>query len=133
MCLDTTKFDVRSRLLTGLGNVDHQARAVWASSAKQFHHDYKAGGTALVTFSNAAGQVRKQGTDPLGRWAYQLLGGSKDTKILIISVYQCGKRSTKKIGLTAFHQQQTLLSEMNREDVDPRRNFHQDLTVFIQK
>ena len=62
-----------------------------------------------------------------------LLNGKGDKEILIISIYQCCKSPTNLIGNTAYHQQQTLLSEKNRKDIDPRRNFYKDLKKFIQE
>ena len=72
----------------------------------------KPGGTSVITFGKTAGRVKEQGTDPFRRWTYQLLDGKGDTDILIISVYQCCKKTTKEIGMTAFHQQQLVLSEL---------------------
>ena len=35
--------------------------------------------------------------------------------------------------MTAFHQQQIMLSELDRKDLDPRRNFLRDLKGFLRK
>ena len=50
--------------------------------------------------------------------------------ILIMSIYQCCKNTTNSQGKTAFHQQETMLSEMNQNDCDPRRNFYKDMCKF---
>ena len=64
---------------------------------------------------------------------YQLLDGKGNTDILIISIYQCCKKPTNEIGMTAFHQQQLMLSELDRKDLDPCRNFLRDLKGFLRK
>jgi hypothetical protein len=79
----------------------------------------------------SGGRVKKSGTDKLGRWSYQLLDGQGSRDVLIISVYQCCRQPADPQGMTAYHQQQVLLSEMDQTDLDPRRNFYQDLKQFI--
>ena len=53
--------------------------------------------------------------------------------ILIISIYQFCKNPTNPQGKSAYHQQETILSERNRSDCDPRRNFYKDVCKFIQR
>ena len=53
--------------------------------------------------------------------------------ILVMSIYQCCKNLTNPQEMTAFHQQETMLSEMNRNDFDPKRDFYKDMCKFIKK
>ena len=59
------------------------------------------------------------------------LNAKGNKEILIISLYQCCKQPTNKVGNTSFHQQRILLYEMNRRDTDPRKNFYKDLRKLI--
>jgi hypothetical protein len=47
-----------------------------------------------------------------------------------MNVYQCCKSPTNPTGINAYHQQTILLSEMDKTDTGPRRNFH--LVAFIK-
>ena len=80
--------------------MDQKAKAIWNSGTIPTESEFKPGGTSVITFGKTAGQVKEQGTDPLGRWTYQLLDGKGDTDILIIIVYQCCKQPTNEIGIT---------------------------------
>ena len=68
----------------------------------------------------------------MGRWSYQLLDGKGNREILIMSIYQCCTNPTNKVGIVAYHQQQTQLSMMNRQDTDPRKNFKRDILEFLK-
>ena len=50
-----------------------------------------------------------------------------------IAAYQVCVRPTNKTGLTAFHQQETLLGRQKQSDTNPRKNFHSDLKRFIKE
>ena len=49
-----------------------------------------------------------------------------------MSIYQCCKISTTPQGKTAYHQQETMLSEKNRNNCDPKRNSYKDMCKFIR-
>ena len=49
-----------------------------------------------------------------------------------MSIYQCCKNPINPQGKTAYHQQETMLSEMNRNDYDPRQNFYKDMCKFLR-
>ena len=80
-----------------------------------------------------AKRVIKQGIDDLGRWSWMALEGADNTVILVMSIYQSCRSPTNPQGKTAYHQQETLLSERNKTDRDPRRNFYKDMCKFLQK
>ena len=48
-----------------------------------------------------------------------------------MSIYQCCKNPTNPQGKTAYHQQGIMLSEKNRNDCDPRRNFYKDMCKLL--
>ena len=59
--------------------------------------------------------------------------GEDNKVILIMSIYQCCKNLTNPQERTAYHQQETMLSERNRKDCDPRRNFYKDMCKFLKR
>ena len=61
------------------------------------------------------------------------LEGAVNKVILIMSIYQCCKNPTNPQGKTAYHQQKTMLSERNKTDCDPRRNFSKDMSKFLRR
>jgi hypothetical protein len=110
--------------------MDKHSRAIWGTSQVIVEGDYKPVGTALITFGKTAGRVKEHGSDPLGRWTYQILEGKGNKEVLIMNVYQCCKSPTNPTGITAYHQQTIMLSEMDKTDTNPRRNFRRDLITF---
>ena len=111
----------------------------WTKQPKRFKNsgtiptesEFKPGRTSIITFGKTAGRVKKQGKDPLGRWSYQVLNRKGNTDILIIGIYQCCKSPTNKIGMTAYHQQKLMLSDLYRKYMDPLRNFLRNLKLFF--
>ena len=108
--LDTTKFHLLQQLQLKVTKIDSQARSTWSSSKITATRNYKPGGNGIITFGGHAGRIKASGTDPLGRWSYQLLDGKGNREILIMSIYQCCMHSTNKVGIAAYHQQPTHLS-----------------------
>jgi hypothetical protein len=53
--------------------------------------------------------------------------------VLIVSAYQCCKQPTNPKGITAYHQQEIMLSKSDRVDKDPREKFYQDIKTFLTK
>jgi hypothetical protein len=109
-----------------------QAMSVWGTSEVEVDNEsaYKLGGSGIITMGQTAGQVQKSGVDSMGRWTYQVLDGKGDKDILIVSVYQCCKQPTNSKGITAYHQQEIMLSETTRVDRDHRRKFSRDMKEF---
>ena len=128
------RTDIRQKFHEGTKRVDRSARGTWGTSQLPTASDseFKPGGTAIISTGKSAGRMKKSGSDNLGRWTYQLLDGQGEKDILIICVYQCCKNPTNPKGMTAYHQQEILLSEMDRPDTEPRRNFYRDLKEFIE-
>ena len=128
---DFLKIDQRQKFYEYTKSMNNQSRAVWGSSQVIVENNFKPGGTAIISQGKTAGRVKKSGIDAMGRWTYQLLDGQGDKDILIVSAYQCCKQPTNPVGITAYHQQEIMLSETDRVDRDPRRNFYRDLKSFI--
>lgn len=59
----------------------------------------------------------------------------KAAKIIycIFSIYHCCKNSTKDAKMTTYHQQQTLISEMDHPDLYPRPSFYTDIVDEIDR
>ena len=106
---------------------------MWGFSEINVGNEYKPGGTAIVAVGKTTRRVIKQGIDDLGRWSWMAFEGADNKVILIMSIYQCCKNPTNPQGKTAYHQQETMLSERNRTDCDPRRNFYKDMGKFLRK
>ena len=86
----------------------------------------------MVTFGKTTGRILKYGTDPLGRWTYVIYNGTEGKTIMVITVYHCN-RPTNKTGRAAWHQQQTLLTQLGRRNTNPRHNFREDIDRFLQQ
>ena len=86
---------------------------MWDTSRINVGSEYKPDGTAVVAFRKTARMVIQQGIDDLGRWSWMAFEGEDNRVLLITSIYQCCKSLTNPQGKTAFHQQETMLSEMN--------------------
>jgi hypothetical protein len=126
------RTDIRQSFFEGTKSMDRSSRSTWGTSQLPSNSDYKPGGTAIISTGKTAGRVKQSGADIFGRWTYQLLDGQGDRDILIVSIYQCCKSPTNPTGLTAYRQQEVLLSELDRTDRDPRRNFYRGLTKFVK-
>ena len=50
-----------------------------------------------------------------------------------MSIYQCCTSKNKNKTLPAARQQQILLSQMDRKDTNPTRNFRKDIIALIAK
>jgi hypothetical protein len=113
--------------------MNRYARAVGGTSQVVVENEsgFKPGGSVMVTIGQAAGRVKKSGVDSMGRWTYQVLDWKEGKDILIVSVYQYCKQPTNLKGITA--QQEIMLSEINRVDRDPRRNFYRDMKEFLKE
>ena len=88
VCRDTKNSTILQRFLTDT------SKSVWGASGINVGSDYKPGGTAVVAFRKTAIRVIQQGIDDLGRWSWMAFEG-EDKVILIMSIYQCCKSTTK--------------------------------------
>ena len=130
---DVTQGPIRKQFLEDTKQIAINSRSTWSSSQVPVATDYKPGGTGIVNFDRTASRVKRQGTDDMGRWAYTLLDGKGDKDVLIMSIYQVCKDPTNPSGITAYHQQEMMLGEKDRQDKNPRRNFFRDLRDFLNE
>ena len=69
----------------------------------------------------------------MGRWCYQVMEG-RGREVLLVNVYQVCEKSTSADGkLTNAQQQRIMLSEENRDNRDPRKQFRKDLIDLLRK
>ena len=92
---------------------DRASKSVWGASEINVGNDYKPGGTAIVAFGKTTRRVIQQGIDDLGRWSWMAFKEEDNKVILVISIYQCCKNPINPQEKTAYHQQETMLSEKN--------------------
>jgi len=124
--------NVRKSFYDKTQKMDQNSKSTWSSSDIPTDKNFKPGGTGIFTRGRSAGRIKQTGNDNLGRWSYQVLDGKGKRDVLIVSIYQCCKSSNDDGILTAHRQQKMLLGEMQKKDIDPRRNFKRDLTQFIK-
>lgn len=109
------------------------SKTTWGTSKVESDSDFKAGGTGIVTRASCSTRVKKEATDDLGRRTYQILDGKGKRDVLIMSIYQCCTSKNKNETLPASKQQEILLSQMDRKDINPTRNFRKDIIALIAK
>ena len=126
VCRDMRNSTVLQRFLIDTKKSDKESKSVWGASEINIGNDYKPGGTAMAAFGKIIRRVIQQGIDDLGRWSWIAFKGEDNKVILIMSIYQCCKNPTNPQRKTAYHQQETMLSERNRNNCDPRQNFYKD-------
>ena len=133
--LDTTKPKVTSILRKTIGAFDCWTRTklTVGSSPLEAQNFYKPGGTMVLALDNIVSTITAAGNDKLDRWSYQTVRGKNEKTITIISVYQVGKNSHRKLGTsTAGAQQFTLLRQEDATNIDPRHHFQKYLTNMIK-
>ena len=113
-------------------------------------NNYQPGGVMLTLTGKVTGRVNTIYSDPMGRFTYAKLQGSRDEGILMISAYRvCQKKGSISGPTTAFTQQigamlqeERLAAEQlqkegrtipkqNRRDLDPRKRLLADLKTLI--
>ena len=102
--LATNKNHIQQHLRQAVRKMDPGGRSTRGSSRIPSATDYKPSGMGIVSFGDHSGRIKETGNNSYGRWSYQIIDGKNNIDMLIISVYQCCKRPTNKIGGTAFHQ-----------------------------
>ena len=113
--------------------MDPRGRSTWGSSTIPSATDYKPGGTGIVSFGDHSGRIKETGNDRYNRWLYQIIDGKNNIDMLIISIYQCCKIPTNKLGSTAFHQQKIQFIDEGREDLDPGKHCQMIFKFFLSR
>ena len=104
-----------------------------SSSSINMGNFLKPGGTGILATNGFPGKTIERGTDPwrLGRWSYIVLHG-KYRKLLIVTGYRVGKRTSKAGPSTAWSQQKTLLLKAKRTE-EPQTAFITDLRHWMEE
>ena len=113
VCRDMRNSTILQQFLTETEKNDRSSKSVWGASRINVGSDYKPGGTAVAAFGKTARRVIQQRIDNLGRWSWMAFEGEDNKVILVMSICQCCKSPTNPQGKTAYHQQETMLSEKN--------------------
>jgi hypothetical protein len=92
---------------------------------------YKPGGTMSMALGNLVGRIIEKGGDYLGRWSFIRYAGIGHRSVMVVSAYQVCVRPTNLHGTTAFHQQQAILQQERRANINPRKNFLHDLAKAL--
>jgi exonuclease III len=130
--LDTTQYIVQNTLHTTSRRHWERSRLTIASSPIQFQNTWKPGGTSILSVGSITGRIKTHGSDPWGRWCYQIFQGSGGRRITIVSAYQVvANHSHNKGQYTAAAQQQSLLLRQSDKLQDPRQAFRRDITEFL--
>mmetsp|Transcript_18791 Transcript_18791/g.51454 ORF Transcript_18791/g.51454 Transcript_18791/m.51454 type:complete len:97 (+) Transcript_18791:2753-3043(+) len=82
--LDTTNFTVNEQLRNASRNIFDYSQLTAGSSSIPAKHNFKPGGTLLLSQGAMSARVQDAGHDALGRWTYQTFGGKRGKKITII-------------------------------------------------
>jgi hypothetical protein len=96
--------------------------------------DYMTGGTLTSTVDKWSSRVYKKQPDPsgMGRWSSQTLVGKKDSKIMIITGYQCMWNSSGDN--KAWNQEKIFMRDcQSRQSPHPRKQFIKDQIEFINE
>ena len=109
------------------------SKLTWGTSKVISNFNFKDGGTGIVTRASCSTRVKNKATDDLRRWTYQILDGKGIRDVLIMSIYQCCTSKNKNETLSASRQQQILLSQMDRKDTNPTRNFRKDIIALLAR
>ena len=123
--LDTTQSSVRYKCQTGFTKHLNPCKLTMSSSAMIAPHDYKPGGTMIVSRGSITGRHSVSGSDSLGRWSFQKFIGKNLRTIVVISAYQVCQTHDTKGKTTAFAQQQAQLATDGRASQDtPKESLH---------
>jgi hypothetical protein len=100
----------------------------------QLTTNYKPGGTLILAQDHITGRVIEKHSDALGCWTHLKMAGRDGKIIHFLTAHQVCSRPTHRHGITAFHQQESLLRQRpsNGQDLNPRRQFYKDLIKYLK-
>jgi hypothetical protein len=116
--LDTQKFAIQKALQDTARKTQTSTSTI---SAEKF---YKPGGTMIMAQGDLVGRITERGSDSMGRWSWIKLVGKNQRLVTLISAYQVCARPTNRTGITAYHQQQSILRQRGIKKAKPRHFFH---------
>ena len=112
----------------------NQTRLVTSCSSIQASHRYLPGGSAILATGNLTGRILATFTDDaLGRWSSIRIRGNQGVHVLIVTAYMVCKTSISSTGpTTAFRQQYSILRAQGIQNPNPRQQFINDLSSFLE-
>ncbi len=139
LCLSETNLDwnrsyVKYDILSRQRKTWKHAATTFSAIEMESSSDYMTGGTLTSTVDKWSSQVYKKQPDPsgMGRWSSQTLVGKKDSKITIITGYQCMQNSSGDN--SAWNQEKIFMRDRkSRQSPHPRKQFIKDLIEFINE
>jgi hypothetical protein len=108
------------------------AATFFSSIDMESSSDYMTGGTLTSTVNCWSSWLFKKDVDPSGmeQWSYQTLVGKKNTKITLITGYQCVWNASAES--SAWTQQKIFMRDwQSKTSPDPRKQFVTELIQFI--
>lgn len=90
------------------------------------------GGVAQIILRKVSGRIKSQGKDPLGRWCWQELHLDGTRTLVLITAYRVCTPNTTDKETTTWSQQWRKLRAAGIDNPNPRRQFLQDLTEYLQ-
>ena len=91
--------------------LSHSSLTMGSSPIKMMHQ-YKPGGTMLLSRGKISARLVTTGTDDMGRWTYQTFSGKRNRNVTIVNAYQvCNKSVSQRGCYTAAAQQESLLRQ----------------------
>ena len=135
--LDTQRPAVKDILFNTVRRDQEHNRLVFGSSTiPSRKSNYKPGGVLLATTGRMTGRVVRQGTDRMGRWAFQIFAGTGGKLLTLITAYQVCQQAVveddKIKSFTCSAQQVSMLRQEGRYE-SPRDAFIQDMICFIRE
>ena len=132
--LDTNKFSVRKCCHDARTRILSHSSLTMGSSPIEMTHQYKPGGTMLMSRGKISARLVTTGTDDMGRWTYQTFSGKRNRNVTIVNAYQvCDKSVSQRGCYTAAAQQESLLRQRGEANPNPRKHFRTDLHLFLQQ
>lgn len=132
-CLDTSKHRVTQQCHSVVKEYNPSNRLTLSSSSIESQHNYKAGGTFMMSRGNIVSRYSDSGADKLGRWAFQTYTGKNGRTLTIIIAYQVCKTTILPGSTTAAAQQESLLRQRGLKKPNPRTHFRKDLAKLLTK
>jgi hypothetical protein len=130
--LDWNRSYVKYDFLSRQRKVWKHAATIFSSIDMESSLDYMTGGTLTSTVDKWGSRVLTKESNPsgMGRLSSQTLAGRKNSKITIITGYQCMQNSS---GDTSVWNQEKIFmrDHQSRQSPHPRKQFIKDLITFI--
>ena len=133
--LDMNRYKIASTMRSIESKFFSHSRFAGSTSNNKVPHDYKPGGTGMLTVNNTTATIKKITKDRMGRWVVSHLSGDAGTKVAVIVAYQVCQRTVTGNTTAANCQIAQLITEGGSSVTipNPRRAFTTELTQLIQQ